>query len=317
MLASASVLIPLSGLFWLFFVAFAIKLPSWPFHTWLPDALVQGPIGMSVVLAGVKLGTYGFLRFSFPLLPEASTNETVVVILMVLGLSAIVYGAIIAIVQADFRRLLVYSSISHLGFVVIGLFALNFQGIQGSLLQMINLGFTTAGLFFIAGFLYDRTGNTLVDQAGGIAAKMPLFATFFLIIGMASIGLPGTNGFIGEFLILLGAFQAHWVYGAVAVTGVIFAAAYFLWYYERAIFGPLGEKVPQVLQDLTQRETIIAVSLCVMIFWIGLYPSPFLRMINGSVQAVVDRLERGSVASIEFDKRFAMDSPTTRLLVKE
>jgi NADH-quinone oxidoreductase subunit M len=304
-------------IFWFIFMGLAFKAPIFPFHTWLPDVLVQGPIGMSVVLAGVKLGTYGFLRFSFPLLPEASTNETVVVILMVLGLSAIVYGAIIAIVQADFRRLLVYSSISHLGFVVIGLFALNFQGIQGSLLQMINLGFTTAGLFFIAGFLYNRTGNTLVDQAGGLAAKMPLFATFFLIIGMASIGLPGTNGFIGEFLILLGAFQAHWIYGAVAVTGVIFAAAYFLWYYERAIFGPLGEKVPQVLQDLTQRETIIAVSLCVMIFWIGLYPSPFLRMINGSVQAVVDRLERGSVASIEFDKRFAMESPTTRLLVKE
>ncbi len=304
-------------IFWFIFMGLAFKAPIFPFHTWLPDVLVQGPIGMSVVLAGVKLGTYGFLRFSFPLLPEASTNETVVVILMVLGLSAIVYGAIIAIVQADFRRLLVYSSISHLGFVVIGLFALNFQGIQGSLLQMINLGFTTAGLFFIAGFLYDRTGNTLVDQAGGIAAKMPLFATFFLIIGMASIGLPGTNGFIGEFLILLGAFQAHWIYGAVAVLGVIFSAAYFLWYYERAIFGPLGEKVPQVLQDLTQRETIIAMSLCVMIFWIGLYPSPFLRMINGSVQAVVDRLERGSVASIEFDQRLAMGSASHRLLVKE
>lgn len=304
-------------IFWFIFMGLAFKAPVFPFHTWLPDALVQGPIGMSVVLAGVKLGTYGFLRFSFPLLPEASTNETVVVILMVLGLSAIVYGAIIAIVQADFRRLLVYSSISHLGFVVIGLFALNFQGIQGSLLQMINLGFTTAGLFFIAGFLYDRTGNTLVDQAGGLAAKMPLFATFFLIIGMASIGLPGTNGFIGEFLILLGAFQAHWVYGTVAVSGVIFAAAYFLWYYERAIFGPLGKKVPQVLQDLTQRETIIAVSLCVMIFWIGLYPSPFLRMINGSVQAVVDRLERGSVASIKFERRLAMESPNTRFLVKE
>ncbi len=227
------------------------------------------------------------------------------------------YGAVIAIIQADFRRLLVFSSISHLGFVVIGLFALNFQGIQGSLLQMINLGFTTAGLFFLAGFLYDRTGNTLVDHGGGIASKMPLLATFFLIIGMASIGLPGTNGFIGEFLILLGAFQAHWFYGLVAVSGVIFAAAYFLWYYERAIFGPLGEKVPQALHDLSRRETIIAISLCVMIFWIGLYPSPFLRMMNGSVQAVVDRLERGSVASIELDKRLAMESETRRLLMKE
>jgi NADH-quinone oxidoreductase subunit M len=185
---------------------------------------------------------------------------------------------------------------------VLGLFALNFQGLQGSLLQMINLGFTTAGLFFFAGFLYNRLGNTLIDNCGGIASKMPLLATFFLIIGMASIGLPGTNGFIGEFLILLGAFQAHWVYGVVGVSGVIFAAVYFLWYYERAMFGPIGEKVPQVLKDLTRRESMIAVSLCVMIFWIGLYPSPFLRMVNGSVQAVVDRLDRGSLASIERDR---------------
>ena len=304
-------------IFWLIFMGLAFKAPVFPFHTWLPDALVQGPIGMSVVLAGVKLGTYGFLRFSFPLLPEASKDGTVVVIVMALALIAIVYGAIIAIVQADFRRLLVFSSISHLGFVVLGLFALNFQGIQGSLLQMINLGFTTAGLFFLAGFLYDRMGNTLVDHGGGIASKMPLLATFFLIIGMASIGLPGTNGFIGEFLVLLGAFQAHWFYGLIAVSGVIFAAAYFLWYYERAIFGPLGEKVPQVLHDLNQREKIISVSLCVMIFWIGLYPSPFLNMINGSVQAVVDRLERGSVASIELDKRLAMDAEAKHQVVNE
>ena len=289
-------------IFWLIFMGLAFKAPVFPFHTWLPDALVQGPIGMSVVLAGVKLGTYGFLRFTFPLLPEASTHATVVAIVMGLALAAIVWGAIIAVMQPDFRRLLVFSSISHLGFVVLGLFALNFQGLQGSLMQMINLGFTTAGLFFVAGFLYDRLGNTLVESCGGIASKMPLLATFFLIIGMASIGLPGTNGFIGEFLILLGAFQAHWIYGVVAISGVIFAAAYFLWYYERAIFGPIGEKVPQVLKDLTRRESLIAVSLCVMIFWIGLYPSPFLRMINESVQAVVDRLDRGSLASIERDR---------------
>lgn len=283
-------------IFWLIFLGLAFKAPVFPFHTWLPDALVQGPIGMSVVLAGVKLGTYGFLRFSFPLLPEASTNDTVVGIVMGLAIIAIVYGAIIAIIQADFRRLLVFSSISHLGFVVLGLFALNFQGIQGSLLQMINLGFTTAGLFFLAGFLYDRLGSTMVENCGGLATKLPLLATFFLIIGMASIGLPGTNGFVGEFLILLGAFQAHWLYGLVAVSGVIFAAAYFLWYYERAIFGPLSEKVPQALKDLTQREKFIAVALSVMIFWIGLYPSPFLRMINGSVKEVMIRLEQGSVA---------------------
>ncbi len=291
-----SVPIPLSDqllIFWLIFMGLAFKAPVLPFHSWLPDALVQGPIPMSVMLAGIKMGTYGFLRFSFPLLPEASQHETVVGILMFLGLVAIVYGAIVAIIQPDFRRLLVFSSISHLGFVVIGLFALNFQGIQGSLITMINLGFSTAGLFFLAGFMYERLGHTDVRECTGLAKKMPLLATFFLIIGMASIGLPGTNGFIGEFLILLGAFQAWWVYGAIAVTGVIFAAAYFLWFYERAIFGPLKESLPKVIPDLNTREWAIGVALSVMIFWIGLYPSPFLHMINGSVQAVVERLNPG------------------------
>ena len=283
-------------IFWLIFLGLAFKAPVFPFHSWLPDALVQGPIPMAVMLAGIKMGTYGFLRFSFPLLPEASTDQTVVAIVMVLGLTAIVYGAIVAIIQPDFRRLLVFSSISHLGFVVIGLFALNFQGLQGSLIQMINLGFSTAGLFFLAGFVYERLGNTDVRQCSGLAKKMPLLATFFLIIGMASIGLPGTNGFIGEFLILLGAFQAWWLYGAIAVTGVIFAAAYFLWYYERAIFGPLKEGLPTVLKDLNRREWTIGVALSVMIFWIGIFPSPFLRMINGSVQAVIERLDHGSMA---------------------
>ncbi len=281
-------------IFWLIFLGLAFKAPVFPFHSWFPHALVQGPIQMSVMFAGIKMGTYGFLRFSMPLLPDASSNETVVAILMTLGLAAVVYGAIVAIIQPDFRRLLVFSSISHLGFVVIGLFALNFQGIQGSLLTMINLGFSTAGLFFLAGFMYERLGHTDVRECTGLAKKMPLLATFMLIIGMASIGLPGTNGFIGEFLILLGVFQAWWVYGAIAVTGVIFAAAYFLWFYERAIFGPLKDSLPAVIPDLNTREWAIGVALSVMIFWIGLYPSPFLRMINGSVQAVVERLEPGT-----------------------
>jgi NADH-quinone oxidoreductase subunit M len=295
-----SIQIPLGQqllIFWLMFMGFAFKAPVFPFHTWLPDALVQGPIPTSVMLAGIKMGTYGFLRFSFPLLPQASQDATVVAILMTLGLIAIVYGAIVAIIQPDFRRLLVFSSISHLGFVVIGMFALNFQGIQGSLIAMINIGFTTAGLFFLAGFIWERLGNTDVRECSGLAKKMPLLATFFLIIGMASIGLPGTNGFIGEFLILLGAFQAWWVYGAIAVTGVIFAAAYFLWYYERAIFGPLKETIPAALKDLNSREWAIGFALSGMIFWIGVYPSPFLRMINGSVQAVVERLDSGAVTA--------------------
>jgi NADH-quinone oxidoreductase subunit M len=290
-------------IFWLMFLGFAFKAPVFPFHTWLPDALLEGPIGMAVVLAGLKLGTFGFMRFSIPLLPEASKSQTVVSVVMVLGLAAILYGAIMALIQPDFRRLLAYSSISHLGFVVIGLFALNYQGLQGSLLTMINLGFSTAGLFFIAGFLYTRQQTTQLAAFGGMARHTPLLATFFLLIGLASIGLPGTNGFVGEFLILLGTFKAHWLYGAVAVTGVIFGAAYFLWYYERAMLGPVGKAVKDSIGDLHLREMVIALSLSVMILWIGLYPAPFLRMMNGSVQALVDRLDRGTVAAIEAERR--------------
>lgn len=284
-------------IFWLIFLGLAFKAPMFPFHTWLPDALIQGPIAMAVSLAGIKLGTYGFMRLSLPLLPEASRSAGVVVVMMGLAVAAIVYGAIVALIQSDFRRLLAFSSVSHLGFVVVGLFALNFQGLQGGLLTMINLGFSTAGLFFIAGFLLHRRQTTDLSACGGLAQKMPLLATFLLIIGMASIGLPGTNGFVGEFLILLGTFQASKFAGVLAVSGVILGAAYFLWYYERAMFGPLGETVPQFLADLNIREKAICVSLSVMIFWIGLYPSPFLRMMNGSLHALVERLERGSTAA--------------------
>src|SRR5581483_11981968 len=283
-------------IFWLIFLGLAFKAPMFPFHTWLPDALVEGPIGVAVVLSGIKLGTYGFMRFSLPLVPEASKSHAVVTIVMGLALAAILYGALVALIQPDFRRLLAFSSISHLGFVVLGVFALNFQGLQGRLLTMINLGFSTAGLFFVAGFLYTRQYTTNLSAMGGLARQVPLLATYLLIIGLAAIGLPGTNGFVGEFLILLGAFKAYWVYGAIAVLGVIIGAAYFLWYYERSMMGPLTKGPGQAMPDLHARETAIAVSLCVMILWIGLYPSPFLRMINGSIQALVDRLERGATA---------------------
>jgi NADH-quinone oxidoreductase subunit M len=220
-------------------------------------------------------------------------------VVVLLGLCAILYGAWIALIQHDLRRLLAYSSISHLGFVVVGLFALNYQGLQGSLLTMINLGFSTAGLFFIAGFLYSRQQTTQLSSFGGMAKQVPLLATFFLIIGLASIGLPGTNGFVGEFLILMGAFKARWWMGAIAVLGVIFGAAYFLWYYERAMLGPAGKAVKSTMSDLQFREIVIASALSVMIVWIGLYPSPFLRIMNGSVQALVDRLNHGTVAVFE------------------
>jgi len=196
-------------------------------------------------------------------------------------------------VQTDFRRLLAFSSISHLGFVMLGLFSLNYQGLQGSLLQMINLGFSTAGLFFMAGFLYNRTGSADLSAYGGLVRHVPLLSTFVLILGLASIGLPGTNGFIGEFLILLGAFRQHWLLAAVGVLGVILGAAYFLWFYERAFFGPVGSRVANLI-DLRPREWGIAVALSAMIFWIGLYPSPFLNRINASIQKLTERLEQGS-----------------------
>ncbi|MGH7182817.1 MAG: complex I subunit 4 family protein [Nitrospiraceae bacterium] len=305
-----SVPIPLSQqilIFWLLFLGFAFKAPVFPFHTWLADVLLEGPIGMAVVLAGLKLGTFGFIRFSIPLLPEASKSETVVAIIMALGLAAIIYGSIMALVQHELRRLLAFSSVSHLGFVVIGLFALNYQGLQGSLLTMIHLGFSTAGLFFIAGFLYSRQQSTQLGSFGGMAKRTPLLASYFLFLGLAGIGLPGTSGFVGEFLILLGTFKANWLYGGIAVTGIIFTAAYFLWYYERSMLGPLGKAVTDSISDLHPREVLIATSLAVMILWIGLYPAPFLRMMNGSVQALVDRLERSTVASIESKQPVRVD----------
>lgn len=296
-------------IFFLLFFGFAFKAPVFPFHTWLPTALVEGPIVMSVFLAGVKLGTYGFIRFSLPLLPEASRSWMWV--MAALGLAAIIYGALIALVQSDFRRLLAFSSISHLGFVMLGLFALNFQGLQGSLLQMINLGFSTAGLFFMVGFLYNRTGSADLAAYGGLAHRVPLLATFILILGLASIGLPGTNGFVGEFLILVGAFRAHWALAAVGVIGVILGAAYFLWYYERAFFGPAAASALKPLQDLQPREWGIAAALGVMILWIGLYPAPFLNMINGSVQALADRLEQGSgVQTVHISAKTPSPSPS-------
>ncbi len=284
---------------WVFiflFFGFAVKTPLVPFHTWLPDALFSGPVAASVVLAGIKLGTYGFLRFSLPLAPEAS--HLFVPLMMALGLFGIWYGSVIALMQSDLKRMMAYSSIGHLGFVVVGLFALNFRGLQGSLIQMLSLGITTAGLFFIIGFIVNRKLPTEIKRLGGLAKPLPVLATVTLIVALASIGLPGTSGFIGEFLILLGAFEAYWVYAAIGVVGIILGAAYMLWMYEQAIFGKTDEAKVKGLKDFNLREWVVGTILVILIFWVGIYPAPFLNVMNGSIEGLVQRLQQGAVAPV-------------------
>jgi NADH-quinone oxidoreductase subunit M len=282
--------------FILLFFGFAVKTPMVPFHTWLPDALFSGPVAASVVLAGIKLGTYGFLRFSLPLAPEAS--QMFVPLMMALGLIGILYGSVIALMQSDLKRMMAYSSIGHLGFVVVGLFALNFKGLQGSLIQMLNLGITTAGLFFIIGFIMNRRLPTEIKQLGGLARPLPVLATVTLIVALASIGLPGTNGFIGEFLILLGAFEVYWLYAAIGVIGIILGAAYMLWMYEQAIFGKTEEARVKGLKDFNLREWVVGGVLVILIFWVGIYPAPFLNVMNGSIDGLIQRLKQGAVSPL-------------------
>jgi NADH-quinone oxidoreductase subunit M len=242
-------------LVWLAFaLSFAIKVPMFPFHTWLPDAHTDAPTAGSVILAGVllKMGTYGFLRFNLPMFPEASQHF--VPLVFVLSIIAIIYGAMVCMVQPDMKRLIAYSSVSHMGFVMLGMFAFNPMGVQGSLLQMINHGLSTGGLFLIVGLIYDRRHTRLISELGGISKQMPIYATLFAIIMFSSMGLPGLNGFIGEFLILIGAFQVRWWWGAFAVTGIVLGAAYMLWLYQRTMFGEITKEENKTLPDLGFRE---------------------------------------------------------------
>jgi NADH-quinone oxidoreductase subunit M len=282
-------------LFSAYALAFAIKVPLFPFHTWLPDAHVEAPTAGSVILAGVllKMGTYGFLRFCLPLFP----NATHAAIPWVVGLSlvGIVYGALVAMVQPDLKKLVAYSSVSHLGFVMLGMFALDQQGLQGSLLQMINHGISTGALFLVVGLLYERRHTRAIRDFGGITKTMPLFAAFFMIATLSSIGLPGTNGFVGEFLIILGAFGANRWWGVIAATGVILAAVYMLWMFQRVMFGNIKHKENEKLADLNGREMATLIPLVVLIFWIGLYPKPFLETMDASLRRVLN--QAGAVVS--------------------
>lgn len=291
--------IPAEIQFWLFAafaLAFAIKVPLFPFHTWLPDAHVEAPTAGSVVLAGVllKMGTYGFVRFCIPLFPEASVDF--VPLIAVLSVIGIIYGAMVALVQPDMKKLVAYSSVSHLGFVMLGLFALNMQGIQGGIIQMVNHGLSTGALFLLVGMIYERTHSRMIADYGGLAKQVPVYATFLMIVVLSSLGLPGLNGFIGEFLILFGAFQSdyiHWIYVALAATGVILAAVYLLRWYQRFMFGKITNKKNLSLKDLSVREITVLVPIVILIIWIGVYPNPFLEKTEASVNQLVRRIEFG------------------------
>ncbi len=296
--------IPLGTQFWLFFafaLAFAIKVPMFPFHTWLPDAHVEAPTAGSVILAGVllKMGTYGFLRFCLPLFPNAFIDYTW--LFSILAIIGIVYGAIVSIRQVDVKSLVAFSSVSHLGFVMLGIFALNIQGIEGGILQMINHGISTGALFLIVGMIYERRHTRLIEDFGGVSKKMPVFAAFFLIVALSSIGLPGTNGFVGEFTILLGTFKSNVAYAVIASLGIILAAVYMLWMYQRTMFGKIIHPENEKLRDLNLREKLILIPLIIAIFWIGIYPTQFFTRIEPTVKSLIEN------AKMKYEKNKLLD----------
>jgi len=280
-------------LFSAFALAFAIKVPVFPFHTWLPDAHVEAPTPGSVVLAAVllKMGTYGFVRFLLPLFPAASSHPTVVTLMISVGVIGIIYAALVAAVQPDAKKLVAYTSVAHMGFVVMGVFALNTNGIQGGLVVMISHGISTGALFLLLGMLYERRHTREIARFGGLARVAPLLATAFLITAFASIGLPGTSGFVGEFLALLGTFERHPVLAGLATTGVIFAAFYMLPMVQTVFFNRLDDEENRKVEDLSRREMTVLAPLLILMILLGVYPKPVLERMEPSVQAVIERVE--------------------------
>jgi len=280
-------------LFWGLFFAFAIKVPMFPFHTWLPDAHTEAPTAGSVILAGVllKMGTYGFIRFSLPLLPDdPAARAKIIHILIVLSLIGIIYGAVVCLMQKDMKRLIAYSSVSHLGFCTLGIFALTPTGLSGSVLQQINHGISTGALFLIVGVLYERRHTRLISEFGGLATPMPNYAAIYLIITLSSLGMPLLNGFIGEFTILQGAFIVSKAWAAWGTLGIVLGAAYLLWLYQRVMFGSVTHDVNKTLPDLNLREYAILLPLVFLAFWIGIYPKPFFNYINSPVDKIVHQV---------------------------
>jgi NADH-quinone oxidoreductase subunit M len=293
--------IPFNMQFWMFLafgLAFAIKVPMFPFHTWLPDAHTEAPTVGSVILAAVllKMGTYGFLRFNMPLFPQAA--HYFVPLFSILAIIGIVYGALVSMMQKDLKRLIAFSSVSHLGFVMLGLFTFTMPGVQGGIIQMINHGLSTGALFLIVGMIYERRHTRMIVDFGGLCTPMPVYATIFMIVTLSSIGLPGLNGFVGEFLILLGTFQTNKLYATIAATGVIFAACYMLWMFQRVVFGKVTNEKNQDLKDLSWREIAIFAPLILFIVWIGVYPSTFLDKTKASTENFLAMMEKAKSTQV-------------------
>jgi NADH-quinone oxidoreductase subunit M len=285
---------PRSMQIWLWlalFASFAVKVPMWPVHTWLPDAHVEAPTAGSVILAGVllKMGGYGFLRFSIPILPEASAYFTP--LMYTLSVVAIIYTSLVALAQEDMKKLIAYSSIAHMGFVTIGMFTLKQQGVEGSVFQMLSHGIVSGALFLCVGVVYDRLHTREIARYGGLVQNMPRYAVVFMLMMLASVGLPGTSGFVGEFLILIGAFQDNTWVAFLATIGIILGAAYMLWLYRRVIFGKITREDVKGMLDLSPRELAIFAPLVLVVLWMGIYPSSFLNVISVSVEALIQNYQ--------------------------
>jgi NADH-quinone oxidoreductase subunit M len=277
-------------LFLAFALAFAIKVPMFPFHTWLPDAHVEAPTAGSVILAGVllKMGTYGFIRFAMPMFPVAAINA--IPLISILAIIGIIYGACVAMVQKDVKKLVAYSSVSHLGFVMLGLFALNTHAVEGAIYQMLNHGISTGALFLLVGVVYERRHTRMIADYGGLTKVMPIYAVYFMIFTLSSIGLPPLNGFVGEFMILVGAFQANVAYGILAATGVVLGAIYMLWMYQRVFFGEVTHEENETLKDLSFREIAVFAPLILMVFVMGVYSKPFISKMEPSVNQFIEEI---------------------------
>ncbi len=302
-------------LFAAFAFSFAIKVPMFPVHTWLPDAHTEAPTAGSVILAAIllKMGTYGYIRFAIPLFPVATMQFTP--FLAFLAVVGIIYGALVAMMQDDVKKLVAYSSVSHLGFVMLGVFAMNLQGLSGGLLQMISHGITTGALFLIVGFLYERRHTRLIVEFGGLSKVMPVFAVIFMIVTFSSIGLPGTNGFVGEFLILVGAFESELrVFAVFATTGVVLAAVYMLWMFQRVMMGKVTNPKNENLKDLSARELAIMMPLLIFIFWIGIYPNTFLDKMNPALENMIQQVKGKQQIALMVED---MDQTVTQITVND